>query len=107
MEMLTSSKRNLCRRRPSEKKCPTMEDPHSPAASMRVSNLLMADAARQKSRIVQLDVSGAFLQARMRNRIFLTLPKVYGEIFPEFKDYCVKPVLLVKAIFCMTLPGKY
>jgi hypothetical protein len=38
-----------------------MEDPHSPAASMRKFRLLMTDAARHKARIFQLDVIGAFL----------------------------------------------
>ena len=90
-----------------KKKDPTMEDPHSPAASMRMSKLLMAEAARHKARVFQLDVIGAFLQARMRSRVFITLPRVYGEIFPEFKAYCGRPVLLVKAMYGMTLSGKY
>ena len=90
-----------------KKKDPTMEDPHSPAASMRMSKLVMAEAARHKARVFQLDVIGAFLQARMRSRVFITLPRVYGEIFPEFKAYCGRPVLLVKAMYGMTLSGKY
>jgi hypothetical protein len=39
-----------------KKKVPTMEDPHSPAASMRKSKPLMVDATRHKARIFQLDV---------------------------------------------------
>jgi hypothetical protein len=39
-----------------------MEDPHSPAASMRMSKLPVTDSARQKARIFQIDVSGAFPQ---------------------------------------------
>jgi hypothetical protein len=35
------------------KKYPTMEYPHSPAASMRMSKILTTDAARYKSRIFQ------------------------------------------------------
>jgi hypothetical protein len=72
-----------------------------------MSKLLMAYAARHKARIFQLGVIGAFLKARMRSRFFITLPKVYGEVFPEFKEYCGRPVLLVKAMYDMTLSGKY
>jgi hypothetical protein len=67
----------------------------------------MTDAARNKARIFQLDVIGTFLQARMRSRVLITLPKFYGEVFPEFKEYCGKPVLLVKAVYGMALSGKY
>jgi hypothetical protein len=42
----------------------------------------MADASIHNTRIFQLDVIGAFLQARMISRVFITLPKVYGEAFP-------------------------
>lgn len=84
-----------------------MEDPHSPAASMRMSMMIMAEAVRHKSRLFQLDVIGAFLQARMRSRVLIMLPKIYGEVFPEFKAYCGIPLLLLKAMYGMTLSGKY
>jgi hypothetical protein len=41
----------------------------------------MTYAARHKARILQLDVIGALLQIRTRTRVFITLPKVYGEVF--------------------------
>jgi hypothetical protein len=83
-----------------------MEDPHSPAASMIISKLVMTDDDRHKTRTFQLNVSRAFLQVRMRRRVFITLPKVYGEVFPKFKECSCKPVLLVKAVCGMTLAGK-
>jgi hypothetical protein len=52
-----------------KKKDPTMEDPHSSTASMRMYKLLLADAARHKSRIFQLGVIGAFLQEIIRSRV--------------------------------------
>ena len=85
-----------------------MEDPHSPAASMRMSKMIMAEAARHKSRLFQLDVIGAFLQARMRSRVLIMLPKIYGEVFQEFKEHYGTPLLLLlKAMYGMTLSGKY
>jgi hypothetical protein len=85
-----------------------MEDPHPPATSMRMSKLLMKDDVRHKAtRLFQFEVIGAFLSERMRSRFSITLPKVYGEVFPEFKEYCDKPVLPVKAMFGMALSGKY
>jgi hypothetical protein len=65
-----------------KKKDPTMKGPHSRAVSMIMSKILMVDAARHKSRILQLGVSGALLQARMTIRVFITLSKVLGEVFP-------------------------
>jgi hypothetical protein len=40
-------------------------------------------------------------------KIFVTLPSVYGDIRPEFKDYCVKPLRLVKSMYGMAYFGKY
>jgi hypothetical protein len=82
-----------------------MEYQHSPAVSMIMSKILMADAVRTKSRIFQFDVSGAFLQAGIRLRIVITLPKVYAEGFPEFKEYGDAPFMLVKAMRDMALSG--
>jgi hypothetical protein len=38
--------------------------------------------------------------------IFITLPNIYGEFFPEFKKYYIKPVLPVKAMYEVALSGK-
>jgi hypothetical protein len=49
---------------------------HSPAAFTKIySTFLMVSA------VIQIDLSGTFLQLRMRSRGFITLPKVYGDIF--------------------------
>jgi hypothetical protein len=45
--------------------------------------------------------------ANVRGRIFTTLSKVYGDIWPEFKDYCGRPLRLVKSMYGMTYSGKY
>jgi hypothetical protein len=57
---------------------PTMEgDSWSPTAPFRSLKMFLADAARNKCRVHQLDFVGAFLQANVRGRIFVSLPKVY------------------------------
>jgi hypothetical protein len=35
------------------------------------------------------------------------LPKVYGDIWPEFKDYWGRHLRLVKSMYGMTYSGKY
>jgi hypothetical protein len=83
-----------------------MEDSWSPTAPFRSLKMFLADAARNKCRVYQLDFIGAFLQANVRGRIFVSLPKVYGDIWPEFKDYCGRPLRLVKSMYGMTYSGK-
>jgi hypothetical protein len=84
-----------------------MEDSWSPTAPFRALKMFLAGAARNKCRVYQLDFIGAFLQANVRGRIFLSLPEVYGAIWPEFKDYCGRPLRLVKSMYGMTYSGKY
>jgi hypothetical protein len=35
------------------------------------------------------------------------MPAYYGSIFPEFKQYCGTPLRLLKAMYGMTLSGKF
>ena len=45
-------------------------DTCSPTASMRTLKYFLADTAKRKARVHQLDFIGAFLQAKVKNRIF-------------------------------------
>jgi hypothetical protein len=83
------------------------EDKWSPPASFHLLKMFLAHAARLKARVKQLDFVGAFLQANTRCRIFVTIPAVFGNLFPEFKEYCRKPIKLAKSMCGMTLSGKY
>jgi hypothetical protein len=69
--------------------------------------MFLAHVARLKVRVRQLDFIGAFLQAKVRSRIFMILPSIYGSIFPEFKQYFGTPLRLLKAMYGMTLSGKF
>jgi hypothetical protein len=84
-----------------------VEDKWSPTASFRSLKMFLAHASRLRARVKQLDFIGAFLQANTRSRIFVTVPAIIGNLFPEFKDYCGKPVRLAKSMYGMTLSGKY
>jgi Reverse transcriptase (RNA-dependent DNA polymerase). len=83
------------------------EDKWSPTASFRALKMFLGHAARLRVRVRQLDFIGAFLQAKVRSRVFVKLPAVYGEIFPEFKEYCGRPLRLLKSMYGMTFSGKY
>ena len=57
-------------------------DTWSPTAYMRTLNYFLADAAEHKARIHQLDFIGAFLQAKVKNRVFVKLDIRYTDYFP-------------------------
>ena len=46
-------------------------DTWSPKASMMTLKYFLADAAKHKARVHQLDFIGAFLQAKVQNRVFV------------------------------------
>jgi hypothetical protein len=83
------------------------EDKWSPTASFRSLKMFLAHAAKLKVRVRQLDFVGAFLQAKMRTRMFITIPNIYGVLFPEFCEFCGKPVRLQMSMYGTTLCGKY
>ena len=68
--------------------------------------MFLARATRLKVQVRQMDFIGAFLQAKVRNQVFIKMPAVYREIFPELKDYCGVPVRLIKSMYEMSLSGK-
>ena len=57
-------------------------DTWSPTASMRTLKYFLADADKHKSRVHQLDFIGAFLQAKVKNRVFVKLDIRYTDYFP-------------------------
>ena len=83
------------------------EDKWSPTASFRSLKMVLAHAARLKVRVRQMDFIGAFLQAKVRSRVFIKMPAIYGDLFPDLKAYCGVPVRLIKSMYGMSLSGKY
>ena len=61
----------------------------SPTVSMTTLKYFLADAARHKERVHQIDFIGAFLQAKVKNRVFVKLDMRYADYFPEYAQYFV------------------
>ena len=81
-------------------------DTWSPTASMRTLKYFIADAAKHKSGIHQLDFIGAFLQANVKNRVFVKLDMRYAAYFPEYTQYFGRALKLLKYMYGMTNSGK-
>ena len=62
-------------------------DTWSPTASIRTLKYFLAYSAKHKARVHQLDLIGAFLQAKSKNRVFVKLDIRYTEYFPEYEKY--------------------
>ena len=65
--------------------------------------MFLAHAARLSVRVKQLDFIGAFLQAKVRSRVFIKFPAIYAKIIPEHKEYFGVPLCLLKSMYGMTL----
>ena len=57
-------------------------DTWSPTAFMRTLKYFLADAAKHKARVHQLDFIEAFLQAKFKNVVFVKLGRRYTDYFP-------------------------
>ena len=57
-------------------------DTWSPTAPMRTLQYFLADAAKHKSRVHQLDFIVSFLQDKVKNRVFVKLDIRYTDYFP-------------------------
>ena len=62
-------------------------DTWSPTASMRTLKYFLTDAAKHEVRVHKLDFIGAFLQAKVKNRVFFKLDIRYTYYFPEYTKY--------------------
>ena len=83
-----------------------MGDTWSPTASLRTLKFFLGDAARHKARVKQLDFIGAFLQAKVKSRVFVQLDAKYADYFPEYKQYFGRPLRLLRSMYGMTISGK-
>ena len=63
----------------------------SPTASMRTLKYFLADAAKHKSIVHQLDFIAAFLQANVKNRVFVKLEMRYGTYFQNTHNTLEEP----------------
>ena len=73
-------------------------DTWSSTASMRTLKYLLADAVKHKTRVHQFDFIGAFLQAKVKNRVFVKLDIRYTDYFPEYAKYFGRALILLEFI---------
>ena len=57
-------------------------DTWSPTASMRNLKYFLADTAKHEARVHHLDFIGTFLQAKVKNILFVKLDMRYADYFP-------------------------
>ena len=81
-------------------------DTWSPTSSMRTLKYFLEDAAKHKARVHKLDFIGAFLQAKVKNRVFVKLDLRYTDYFPEYANYFGRAFRLLKFMYGMTNYGK-
>ena len=81
-------------------------DTWSPTASMRTLKYLLAYAAKNKARVHKLYFIGAFLQAKVKNRVFVNLEIRYTDYFPEYAQYFGRALILLKSMYGLTNSGK-
>ena len=81
-------------------------DTWSPTASMRTLKYFLADAARHKARVHQLDFIEAFLLTKVKNRVFIKLDMRYTDYFPEHAQYFGRALRLLKSMYGMKNYGK-
>ena len=81
-------------------------DTWSPTASMRNLNYFLEDAVKQKARVHQLNIIVAFLQAKVKNRVFVKLDMRYAYYFPEYSQYIERALKLLKSMYGMANSGK-
>ena len=62
-------------------------DTWSPKSSTRNLKYFLADVTKYKASVHQLYFIGAFLQAKVKNRVFFKLDIRYTEYFPEYAQY--------------------
>ena len=69
---------------------------------MRNLKYFLADAAKHKAIVHQLDFIGTFLQDKVKNRVFVKLDMRYADYFPEYAQYFGRALKLLKSMYGMT-----
>ena len=73
---------------------------------MRTLKYLLAYATKHKAIFHRLDFIGAFLQAKVNNRVFVKLDIRYTDYFPENAKYFERALKLLKSMYGMSNSGK-
>ena len=73
---------------------------------MSTLKYFLADAVNQKVRVHQLDLIGAFLQAKVKNGVFVKLDSKYADYFSEYSNYFERALRYLKSMYGMSDYGK-
>ena len=73
---------------------------------MRTLKYFLADEVKHKERVHQLDFIGAFLQEKVKNRMFVKLDSIYADYFPEYSNCFGRALILLKSMYEMNNSGK-
>ena len=73
---------------------------------MSTLKYFLADSAKHKARVHQLDFIGAFLQAKVKNRAFVKLEIRYTDYFPEYAHYYGRALIFLNSVYAVTNSGK-
>ena len=66
-------------------------DTWSPKTSLRTLKYFLADAEQHRARVYQIDFIGAFLQAKVNNRVFVKLDMRYADYFQNMHNTLEEP----------------
>ena len=70
----------------------------SSTASMRTLKYFLTYATKQKARVHKLDFIVAFLQAKVKNILFVKLDSRYAEYFPEYSNYFERALIFLAIV---------
>ena len=74
---------------------------------MRLLKLFSALSVELSRYIKQFDYISAYIQGKVRSRVFVYLDEIVGKICPEFSKYVGRPLLLERALYGLATSGKY
>ena len=74
---------------------------------MRTLKHFLADATKNKARVHKLYFIGAFLQEKVKNRVFVKLDIRYKDYFTEYAKYFGRALILLKFMYGMTNYEKF
>ena len=61
---------------------------------------------KHKARVHKLDFIGAFLKAKVLNRVFVKFDIRYADYFPEYSNYFGRALRLLKSMYGMNKYGE-
>ena len=80
---------------------------YSPTASIRLLKMFLALGVEMRRQVKQLDFVSAFIQGKVRSRIFVYIENEVAMVCPEFKKYIGRPLQLERAIYGLATSGRY